>query len=191
MNDRLVVVADHFRLPVNSVIALLGVPESMLRAPGLYLAPPNHVAAPITDYPRYPLGTPMIFGHGNCADDDYVYVLTEFDPQSLLLAEPEGGVRRSPTYLRYVEFARAGHQPPYITAFERFEPDGRRQIVTTSRQRTLVAQELAKPIQGWLGMENVETGCPLTLGDVRKAARALSNEPGHRQERTRSAGISV
>lgn len=112
-------------------------------------------------FPKYPLGTAKILHWQPDVANAYVDFLDEFDSAVLTTAESEDGIRKHPTFARYVEMLREGHEAPYIHVFER---NGK--YVSSNRRRTLAAQETGARIRGWHGVDNAETGLPLKYGDV-------------------------
>lgn len=125
-----------------------------------------------TTFPHYPEGAVRVSSFGGDHDDRYVDFLCEFDSRQLVNAEHEQDIKRHPSYAKYLEWAKSGNEPPYISVYE--TDSGRLQ--STNRRRTLAAQELGLRIKGWLGRVNRETGLPLKYGDVRAAiaeAKAL------------------
>jgi hypothetical protein len=128
----------------------------------------------------HPLGAAAMWDFGDDSEHEkyhnrYVEYLNEFQPKSLVTAEPEGSIKQDPSYARYKEWSSKGIEPPYISVSE--NDDG--QMVASNRRRTLVAQELGKPIKGWLSPINAETKLPLKYGDV---TRALAEARGQRHD---------
>jgi hypothetical protein len=159
------IVSDRLRMPPEVVTDVLRTPPTVLRSRDAYLSKANCMEPDVAQ-PRYSLGTARMQRHMTDPRESYVDYLTEFDPATLKPNESEDNIRRHPTFSKYMEMSALGFEPPYISVFEHVRDDGTRVYVTANRRRTLVAQELGKPIKGWLGLHNDETGLPLKYGDV-------------------------
>ena len=158
-------VAERFGVPESVVAELASVAPEILVA--RYAADnaiiPNRMNP--AEFERFPVGTVRIADFGGDFRGRYVEHLREFDPATLVNAEAEDGVKRHETYARYLAWAREGREAPYVSVYE--TDSGTLQSV--NRRRTLVAQEIGKPIKGWFGPMNRETGNSLKYGDVLSA----------------------
>jgi hypothetical protein len=165
--------ADRFGLTLEEVSDIVGTPVDELRRRDEYIAPSN-TKGPTQDFERHAIGTAKINLYGDPMNA-YVHVLREFDPKTLVPTEAESGIKQTPIYQGYAEWARQGKEPPPIQVF-----DGRGgKFNTSDRRRTLAAQEAGrKSIKGWYSPDNKETGNPLKLGDVIAAYETAStSEP--------------
>ncbi len=168
------IVAERFGVPASVVAELASVAPEILVA--RFAADneiiPNRMNP--AEFERFPVGTARMADFGGDFRGRYVEHLREFDPATLVTAEAENGIKRSDTYARYLAWAKEGREAPYIAVYE--TDNGTLQSV--NRRRTLVAQEVGKPIKGWFGPMNRETGNPLKYGDVlaaiQEAALAVS-----------------
>lgn len=158
-------VAERFGIPALAVRELACLPAATLiqRTEAAYAIPVNGEVP--AAFEEYPLGSVRVADFGGDVDNRYVDYLHEFDAATLLLAEAEQGIKRHPSYARYLTWAREGRRPPYINVFE----TDRGSLQSSNRRRTLVAQELGQSIQGWFGRTNQETGLPLKYGDLQQA----------------------
>jgi hypothetical protein len=166
-------VAKRFGIPPHAVKSLMesGVPE--LRRRDEWLAESNG-ASPQTGFETFPHGTARINQFGD-PNESYVDYMTEFSPHDIEPTEPEDGIKKSQTYKDYVQWAKAGHQPPPVSVFSSNNGNGK--LLTSSRRRTLAAREagVAK-IPAWHGPYNPETGNPLKYGDVMKAVNEFHSQ---------------
>ncbi|CAE6793522.1 hypothetical protein R70006_04961 [Paraburkholderia domus] len=152
--------ANRLRVPAKTVAGVLTEDVELLRDRDRFSAPVNCME--VRPFPEHELGTPKIAYWNADYSEAYVDHLAEFDPHRLATAEHEQGIRKHPTFARYVQMFRDGHMPPYIHVFE----DPRGNLVASNRRRTLAAQEANVRIRGWHGIENRETGLPLKYRDV-------------------------
>lgn len=123
-------------------------------------------------YPRYPLGSAGVPVKVADPRQCYVHFLDEVPSAQVMPTEHEGEIRKHPTFDAYVAMLRAGHQPPYVTLYERdvlARQAEQPRYSTTNRRRCLTAQELGRPLQGWVGVDNLATRLPLKVGDVQDA----------------------
>lgn len=118
-----------------------------------------------------PLGSVRTLPYGEL-DERHVEVLVELPVDELVLSEHEDMIRKHPTFARYVEMARAGHEPPPISVA--VSDDG--QLVSRNRRRVLAAKEAGlKTLKAWVSPLNSETGLPLKYGELRElVSTALS-----------------
>lgn len=156
-------IASRFGLPRTALVELLTLTVAQLRGRDRYCAMNNEMSP--AHFPRLAVSSAKIASFNTDVRESYVDYLDVFDARRLRLSEAEAGIKRHPTYRRYVEMRREGHEPPYIDVYE--AEDGA--LVTSNRRRTLVSQELGLPITGWRGVLNRETGLPLKYGDVLNA----------------------
>jgi hypothetical protein len=159
-------VSGRFGIPVKAVTDLVCLSVEELRERDRFIAMSNQMEA--ADFPRYPLGSAKVCCFHTRPLESYTEFLDVFDSRRLVTSEPEGGIRKHRTYLRYVEMLRDGLEPPYIHVFE----DEGGKLVSTNRRRTLASQELGRRITGWHDVPNHETGNPLKYGDVLAAYEA-------------------
>lgn len=162
-------VASRFGIPPEAVQDIASTDVKELRRRDEY-TPPNYAGdGPVTDYEDHPLGTARIMSFGD-PNEAYVDFMHEFDPKDLTPTEHEDGVKqRDKSYPKYVEWAKAGHKPPPISAAVS-EKTGK--YLSMNRRRVLAAQDAGvKSIKGWLGVNNKETGNPLKYGDVMRALK--------------------
>lgn len=169
-------VGERFKLDASAVKAMIETPLQTLQERFEYQAPHSFMTG-VYDFPRHALGTPRVAPNER-AMEGYVEVLASLEARSLVLSEPEGDIRKHPTYSRYVELATRS-EPPYITVYEGRDAQGARTLVTPNRRRTLAAQDLGKPITAWHGLYNEETELPLKLDDVFQAYLQASAELSH------------
>ncbi|MFP3637568.1 hypothetical protein [Paraburkholderia sp. SIMBA_054] len=162
-------VAKRFGIPLAAVRDLVSLEIEQLRDRDREgdRIPPNQMVP--AEFQRHELGAAKIASFNSEVEESYVSFLDEFDSALLVTAEHEAGIRRHPTFQKYVEMSRAGHEPPYI-----YVTSGDREgvYVSTNRRRTLTAQELGKRIRGWHSVINAETNLPLKYGDVIRAYQA-------------------
>jgi len=162
-------VASRFGIPPEAVQDIASTDVKELQRRDQY-TPPNYAGdSPVTDFEDHPLGTARIMSYGD-PDNAYVDFMHEFDPNDLTPTEHEDGVKqRDKSYPKYVEWAKAGHKPPPISAAVS-EKTGK--YLSMNRRRVLAAQDAGvKSIKGWLGVNNKETGNPLKYGDVMRALK--------------------
>lgn len=160
-------VAARFNMPSRAVeeIAMLD-PKVLVQR---YLdeeSTPSNTTTP-SDAKTWPPGSVRVAPYGGDLDNRYIDYVRVFNPDELVNAEAEQGIKQHPSYALYRQWALEGRQPPYISVYE--TDKGRLQ--STNRRRTLVAQELNRPITGWFGPLNKETGLSLKLGDIKRALR--------------------
>ena len=114
----------------------------------------------------YPLNTARIAEYGGTPRERYVEYVRRFAPDELTTSEAEDGIktRQGSNYPQYLEWAKAGVQPPLISVSE--TENGNFQ--SSSRRRTLATQEAGKAINGWFSPINQETRYkyPLKYGDI-------------------------
>lgn len=114
----------------------------------------------------YPLNTARISEYGGTPRERYVEYVRRFEPDELTTSEAEDGIktRQGSNYPQYLEWAKAGAQPPLISVSE--TENGNFQ--SSSRRRTLAAQEAGVAINGWFSPINQETRYkdPLKYGDI-------------------------
>lgn len=173
-------VGKRFGIPPEAVKSLMesGVPE--LRRRDQWLAESNGTS-PQTGFETFPHGTARINQFGD-PNESYVDYMTEFSPHEIEPTEPEDGIKKSQTYKDYVQWAKAGHQPPPVSVFSSNNGNGK--LLTSSRRRTLAAREAGvEKIPAWHGPYNPETGNPLKYGDVMKAVNEF-----HSQQFSRTLG---
>ena len=159
------VIAKRFRIPLRVVaeVALTPAAELVARYEEQWRYPPNQIAAVVSreEFPMYSTAIPP-FGH---IEERYLMYLRTFDPAGLINVEATEQIKSHQTYETYVRWTKNGSVPPYIWVNE--SPNG--ELISTSRRRTLVAQELGRTIEGWLSPHNTETDLPLKFGDVASA----------------------
>ncbi|NLZ39682.1 MAG: hypothetical protein GX886_00200, partial [Comamonadaceae bacterium] len=138
----------------------------------------RHVNVPISsmtpaDPTGMPLGSIRVAPYGE-ADQRYVDVLREVPVDSLLIAEPEDNIRRSPEYQQYVEWAREGREAPAIQVNE----NERGELVSANRRRALAAKEAGlQTVKAWVSPINPQTGDPLKYGDLRTYNQSAQRGP--------------
>lgn len=138
----------------------------------------RHVNVPISsmtpaDPTGMPLGSIRVAPYGE-ADQRYVDVLREVPVDSLLIAEPEDNIRRSPEYQQYVEWAREGREAPAIQVNE----NERGELVSANRRRALAAKEAGlQTVKAWVSPINPQTGDPLKYGDLRAYNQSAQRGP--------------
>mgnify|MGYP000234515596 CR=1 FL=1 len=138
----------------------------------------RHVNVPISsmtpaDPTGLPLGSIRVAPYGE-ADQRYVDVLREVPVDSLLIAEPEDNIRRSPEYQQYVEWAREGREAPAIQVNE----NERGELVSANRRRALAAKEAGlQTVKAWVSPINPQTGDPLKYGDLRTYNQSAQRGP--------------
>lgn len=160
--------AERFALPLKVVENALTDTVEAMRERYAYYSPIGS-DVPDTNFPRHDRFAVRIV---NIADamEAYVDYLDVVDPSLVVPSEPEDGIRKHPSFARYVSWCVAGHLPPYPAVFEQIY-DGRRKLIGANRRRILAAQEAGiKELPVWLGRWNLETGLPLKYGDLIKAA---------------------
>jgi hypothetical protein len=160
-------VAERFSIPIEAVADIVSAAPDTLLARSVNSHSPINGTAPHS-FVRYTLGAVRLSEYGGDLANRYVDFLRVFDSAELVNAEAEDGIKRHPSYGRYLDWAKAGIEPPYISVYK--TDKGRLQSV--NRRRTLVAQELGQPITGWFGAHHAETDLPLKYGDVLDAVRA-------------------
>lgn len=136
-----------------------------------FWAPSNKTDAP-PEYPSFPLGSLKISEvPENDPEDSYLYVLRVIPVKDIIPTEPEGFIRQHPTFLRYVEWYRQGHRPPYPCVFEAAYRVGL-PYLSDNRRRILAAKEAGiDNLTCWFGPMNRETKLPLKYGDVLSVMR--------------------
>jgi hypothetical protein len=171
-DERHIAVGKRFGIPPEAVKSALETHPDELAKRDEYMPPSSgreSAVGPTSDHPQHPIGTAKIdlMRHkAGESDDAYVEYLREFNPAELVTSEAEDGVTKSPSFGKYVEWAKAGQQPPPISVFSK--PGGK--MVSTNRRRVLAAQQAgSKSIVGWHGVDNPETGLPLKYGDLKRA----------------------
>jgi hypothetical protein len=124
----------------------------------------------------YPLNSARISEYGGDLRDRYVEYVRLFNPEELTTSEAEDGIktRQGSNYPQYLAWAKKGVKPPLISVAE--TESGALQ--SSSRRRTLAAQEAGKPISGWLSPINRETTYkdPLKYGDILDAIQDVKDD---------------
>lgn len=165
-------VAARFELPSEFVANVLNDTPEAMRDRDRYCAPSNGVA-PEAACPRYSRFTPKLQSWPPDPRDSYIDYLDVVDPLDVEPAEPEESIRRHETYRRYVEWYRAGHEPPYPAVFEQFR-GGKQCWIGANRRRILAAREAeVGELTVWKGRWNREKELPLKYGDILAAALQL------------------
>ncbi|MDW5418723.1 LPD23 domain-containing protein [Iodobacter sp. CM08] len=172
--------ADHVISPAEAIAArLLGVPDrsvsevvrlsvnELTNRDAEQSQIPSNGTVPAL-FKRYPLGSAALAQYGDVEEERYVRVLTEFNANDLLLSEPESDIKKTESFTQYLNWSELGIEAPYIGVNE--SDNG--QAISINRRRTLVAQELGKPIKGWFSPIHHHTGLPLKYGDVIAAVEA-------------------
>ena len=161
-------VAERFEIPTQAVfdIATHSPSDLISRWQDDLQATPNQMGAP-KSFRRHALGSARVAEYGGPLNERYVDFLEKFNARDLTTMEAEQGIKSHPTYQTYLDWAKRGIEPPYISVYETDSGT----LQSTNRRRTLVAQELGSTITGWLGKLNQETGQPLKYGDVVDAYR--------------------
>lgn len=155
-------IAERFGLTEKEVADALSTPPDELVARNEH-APNNKMDTP-AEFKRYPIGSAQIDEYGDM-ENRYINFLREFDPKDLTITEAEEGIRKTPIYQKYVQWAKEGKEPPYV--FVAQTDKGTLQV--TNRRRTMAAKEAGKKLKGWFGPANQETGNPLKYGDLKRA----------------------
>ena len=120
---------------------------------------------------RWPIGTPMIDDY-NAPEESYLDFIWRFSPREVMQirnTEAEQGIKRHPTYERYISWRRLGVKPPPAHVYETAKGSWN----CSSRRRLLVAQELGVSLEAWVSRHNRETDLPLKYGDVLRALDML------------------
>ncbi len=129
----------------------------------------------VRDYPRLPLGSAGVRAAHGDPNGRYLCYLAQVASKDVMPTEAEADIRRHPSFEAYVQMLRDGHEPPYVSLFERplekLEA-GQPRWTTSNRRRCLTAQEVGSTLTGWLSVDNHRTGLPLKVGDVKKAYEA-------------------
>lgn len=124
----------------------------------------------------YPLKAARISEYGGDLRDRYVEYVRRFNPEELTTSEAEDGIktRQGSNYPQYLAWAKKGVKPPLISVAE--TESGALQ--SSSRRRTLAAQEAGKPISGWFSPINRETTYkdPLKYGDILDAIQDVKDD---------------
>jgi len=170
-------VAEHFGIPPEAVKDALSTSFSKLqeRDKAAEAIPSNHDEAPYTDYEKHELGTMRAANWNSNPKEAYVDYLTEHNPAELVTSEPEDGIKKSETYGKYAEWAKAGHEPPPISTSKSAKEGSK--VVSSNRRRLLAAQEAGvEKIKAWHSPENPHTGNPLKYGDIIEHANSLGWE---------------
>lgn len=162
-------IADRFGISEQAVSDLLSTDVKELRRRDDYLAP-NNTMEPTTDFEQFPVGAAKIGSFGD-PENSYIEEMRTLDPKKIVTSEAEDGIKlRSPSYPKYVEWAKQGIEPPPISVGESSRGNG--VIVSSNRRRVLAAQDAGvTSIKAWYSPINKETGNPLKYGDVLKAAK--------------------
>lgn len=170
-------VATRFNVPERFISNLLSHPVPEMQFRDRYLAPSN-CETPTTDFPRYPRYTPKIQHWHPDPLEAYVDYIEIIDPRKVFPSEPEGGIRMHPSFARYLEWLRAGYQPPYPSVFEQIHDGGSPKLIGSNRRRILTAQDAGlTEITVWLGRWNQKTGLPLKYGDIIHAIQTSIDIP--------------
>lgn len=176
-------VAEHFGIPPEAAKDALSTSFSKLqeRDKAAEAIPSNHAEAPYTDYEKHELGTMRAANWNSNPKEAYVDYLTEHNPAELVTSEPEDGIKKSETYGKYAEWAKAGHEPPPISTSKAAKEGSK--VVSSNRRRLLAAQEAGvEKIKAWHSPENPHTGNPLKYGDIIEHAKSLGwEEPAAKQ----------
>lgn len=176
-------VAEHFGIPPEAAKDALSTSFSKLqeRDKAAEAIPSNHDEAPYTDYEKHELGTMRAANWNSNPKEAYVDYLTEHNPAELVTSEPEDGIKKSETYGKYAEWAKAGHEPPPISTSKAAKEGSK--VVSSNRRRLLAAQEAGvEKIKAWHSPENPHTGNPLKYGDIIEHAKSLGwEEPAAEQ----------
>lgn len=163
---RLSEIAKRFGLSEDEVRNIVGTKTEELRARDEYI-PPSQTEEPLTDFPRYPEGSAKIGLYGD-PNNSYVSVLRKFNPKDVVPTEPEDMIRQHPTFQRYVDWFKQGHEPPPIDVYQSEKTPGG--YLTSNRRRALTAREAGvDALSGWLSPNNTESGLPLKYGDIMRA----------------------
>lgn len=164
-------VSKRFGIPLRTVRAVAHEPVELLR----HRFKKAMRVASSGDSPwlgdRWPIGTPMI---DDCGPPEEMYLdfMWRFSPREVMQirnTEAEQGIKRHPTYERYISWRRMGVKPPPAHVYE----TARGSWNCSSRRRLLVAQELGVSLEAWVSRHNRETGSPLTYGDILLALDTL------------------
>lgn len=153
-------VCAKLRLPRLAAVELLTLPVDALRQRDREVVVSNGMSP--ADFARYEMGAAKIGAFNTHPSESYVEYLAEFDSSSLLLAECVGHIKSHVTYPRYLEMRKQGFEPPYVLVCG----NEKGQLISSNRRRTLVAQELKLPLNGWYSPHNHDTGLPLKYRDV-------------------------
>jgi hypothetical protein len=164
-------VAKRFSIPLRTVRAVMVEPVELLRQ--RYKEAMRVASSGASPWlgDRHPIGTPMI-GDYTAPEESYLDFMWRFSPRQvakIVNVEAEDGIKRHPTYERYISWRRMGAKPPPAHVYE----TSRGVWQCSSRRRLLVAQELGVSLEAWVGRHNKETGNPLKYGDI---INALSDD---------------
>jgi hypothetical protein len=161
-------IAKRFGLTEAEVRGILDTEVKELKARDEYL-PPSNGEQPLTDFPRYDVGAAKIGMYGD-PNNAYVSVLRKFNPAELTPTEHPDMIRQHPTFQRYVDWFKAGHEAPPVDVYQSEKTGG---YLTSNRRRAMTAAEAGVPaINGWFSPNNTETGVPLKYGDIMRAIEA-------------------
>lgn len=134
----------------------------------------------VEPHQRLPLGSAGVRAPFGEPDERYLCFLAKVPSKDVMPTEGENGIRRHKTFDAYVQMLRDGHEPPYVSLYERSLDKlegGQPRWTTSNRRRCLTAQEVGAPLTGWLSVDNHATGLPLKVGDVKRAyAAALERQ---------------
>ena len=126
----------------------------------------------------YALGSARILDFGTSDPNDReVMFLKEFNAHNLETSEWAQQIKSHESFGRYCEWLASGHEAPYISAYEDDRPD--HAPVSSDRRRVLSAQEMNRPVTGWLSPNNPATRLPLKLGDVLREVAAAQARLDH------------
>lgn len=170
-------IADHFKIPVAAVRDTLKTDFKELQRRDDDNAPNHAGNGPYKDYENHKLGTVRAASWQSDPKEAYIDYLTEHNPSDLVTSEPEDGIKqRDVSYPKYVEWAKAGHEPPPISTSKSSKEGS--PIVSSNRRRVLAAKEAGvKKIKAWHSAENPHTGNPLKYGDIIEHAKKLGLNP--------------
>jgi hypothetical protein len=132
----------------------------------------SNTATPTTNHEKFPHGSAKINAYQSDEKEAYVDYMTKFDPKKLKQTESEDGIKKTDHYQNYLDWARQGSEPPPLHVYD--STDGKGDLVTTNRRRSLAAAEAGlESVPAWHGPLNKETGNPLKYGDIHAAANEL------------------
>lgn len=165
-------VSRRFGIPLRTVRAVALEPVELLRQ--RYKAAMRVASSGASPWlgERWPIGTPMIGDYHPEPEESYLDFIWRFSPREVMQirnTEAEQGIKRHPTYERYISWRRLGVKPPPAHVYETAKGSWN----CSSRRRLLVAQELGVSLEAWVSRHNRETDLPLNYGDVLRALDML------------------
>lgn len=169
-SPHLAAIAKRFGLTEDEVRSITGTHVDELKARDDYL-PPSNGEQPLTDFPRHDVGAAKIGMYGD-PNNAYVSVMRKFNPAELTPTEHPDMIRQHPTFQRYVDWFKQGHEAPPIDVYVSDKTGG---YLTSNRRRAVTAADAGvESINGWLSPTNAETKLPLKYGDIVRAQKEMA-----------------